>query len=170
MTFKNCFLVFQVKKIISHLKIQIIYMCRGKPKIFLRRGWRLEGTEGWGVVVLGPELVFSWLFLQFKKPGLHIYLVSKFQRPCLYLLRVLLTAWLLEKYYSCGISVSRGIVTLEKSNSFYLWPHNMKFWTTTTPRRRGVHFYLFLLCIKLFSYSNDSCSPKGKRKTIKTKR
>lgn len=36
MTFKNCFLVFQVKKITSHLKTEIIYTCRGKPKIFFK--------------------------------------------------------------------------------------------------------------------------------------
>lgn len=39
----------------------------------------MEGTEGWGVAVLGPKLVFLWLFLQFKRLPLHISLVSKFE-------------------------------------------------------------------------------------------
>lgn len=57
-TYKNCFLVFQVK-ITSHLKIEVIYIYRGKPKIlFFKVGWGLGGTESWEVVT-GPKLLFA---------------------------------------------------------------------------------------------------------------
>lgn len=87
-------------------------------------GRGLEATEGWKAV-LWPKLVFSWLLLQFKRPSLHIKLLSTFLRPCLYLLRVLLTAGLLEKHYSCCITVSKDISAVRKV-AFVLQSHNIK--------------------------------------------
>lgn len=83
----------------------------------------MGGTEGWAAV-LGPRLLLPWVFLLFKRPSLHDNLVSKSLRPCLCLLRVLLTAWLLGKHYSC-LTVSEGMFAVRKA-TLVLQLHNIK--------------------------------------------
>lgn len=139
MTFKNCFLVFQVKNNLPSQNWNHIYLQRKTKDFFFLKGWQgLGGTEGWEEA-LGPRLLLSWIFLPFKRPSLHVNLVSKSLRPCLYLLRVLLTAWLLGKHYSCPITVSEGMFAVRKA-TLILQLHNIKVWMATTPRRMDSSF------------------------------
>lgn len=101
-----------------------------------------------------------------SKAKLAHYLVSKFLRLCLYLLRVLLTACLLEKRYSCDITPRK------KYHEFYFTAIQCTTLNGYHTQKNGwrflrAHFYLF--CRVLMSPLNFSPGPTTLGHSVKEK-